>query len=374
MTKPTLLFVVGTRPEAIKCAPVILECKNSTQLNTKLAVTSQHKELQYGVLNLFNIVPDVDFDLMAAKPDLVRLVREVWTKLCEYILANPVNMIAVQGDTTTAFIAALSAAYHKVPIVHIEAGLRTFNRNEPFPEEMNRTLITHIAGLHMAPTRKAKENLLREGIDESTIRVVGNSGIDALHYVINNINPEKETTILSEIKPDQKIILVTCHRRENWGKNIEQICEALKRIAEKHDELAIVFPVHPNPIVKDSVHSKLDGVPNILLKAPVEYDEMAVWMKHAHLVLTDSGGIQEEAPTLGKPVLVLRNHTERDELLSANSGILAGTETEKIVKLTHQFLTDESFYQQYAAPATVFGDGKAAQRIRQYIEEYLKVH
>jgi UDP-N-acetylglucosamine 2-epimerase (non-hydrolysing) len=363
MKKPTLLFVIGTRPEAIKTAPVIHACQASGDFRVQVLTTSQHRELQDAVLDFFDIQPDHDLNLMRENSNLTRLVAESWRGVSDYIESSPPDLLLVQGDTTTAFIAALASIYQRIPVAHIEAGLRTYDAENPFPEEINRRLITHIAALHFAPTLIAKENVLRENIDPATIYVVGNPGIDALQFALHRITPDQRRQILDRHALQENLILVTSHRRENWGDNLRNICQALQMIAAQCQDISILFLVHPNPEVSRCVHEELADHSNIHLLKAVPYLEMAVLMEKAALILTDSGGIQEEAPFLGKPVLILREKTERPEVLQHQAAILVGTDPDRIRAAVCSLLSDSDSYRRYAIPRSIFGDGQSAARI-----------
>jgi UDP-N-acetylglucosamine 2-epimerase (non-hydrolysing) len=361
MGQPTLLFIVGTRPEAIKCAPVILACQHDPDFKTNVLTTSQHRELQDDVLQFFGIAPNHDLDLMQKQSDLAAIIQNAFGGVTRYLQTNPVDCVLVQGDTTTAFIAALAAQYQQVPVAHIEAGLRTYDKRMPFPEELNRRLITHSADWHFAPTPDAKQNLLKEGVDKNSIFVVGNPGIDSLQHVLRS----EQTKVNTDLPASEQTILVTAHRRENWGQNIDAICQALKTVVHENSGLHIIFLVHPNPAVAGPVREHLGSIPGITLRSAANYREMAHFLQSAKVVLTDSGGIQEEAPVLGKPVLVMREKTERPEGVKSQSSFLVGADPDKIVSLTNRFLQDADFYAQHAHPVSPYGDGKASMRIRQ---------
>ena len=370
MEKPTVLFVLGTRPEAIKCAPVIRACLEDTALRVRVLTTSQHRELQDNVLEFFGIHPDHDLALMGEKSDLNRLVGEGWAGLAAYFQTEPPNLTLTQGDTTTAFLAALAAQYHRIPVGHIEAGLRTFDKSNPFPEEINRRLIAPLADLHFAPTTQAKENLLKENIDAGKIFVVGNPGIDALLYAVNHLSAADRRNIRCRFSLGERYILVTSHRRENWGENLQNLCRALREIVARYSDIMILFLVHPNPEVSQTVHKALSGIERIVLQPAVPYLEMAALLSGSLLALTDSGGIQEEAPALGKPVLVLREKTERPEGVEAHSSLLVGTDPERILSAVNQLLSDAEYYRRYSRIRSPYGDGRAAQRIHQGIRWY----
>ncbi len=363
MNKSTLLFVLGTRPEAVKTSPVICQCKETAAFNVRVLTTSQHRELQDTVLDFFGIVPDHDLNLMQRQSDLIRFVEKAWRGISDYLRFSPPDLLLVQGDTTTAFIAALASTYQQIPVAHIEAGLRTYDDQNPFPEEINRRLITHTAQLHFAPTQTSKDNLLRENVSSERIFVVGNPGIDALHSTLQRITPEFRKNMMNRYAILPKNILVTSHRRENWGQNLHSICEALRTLSKMFPDISILFLVHPNPEVRQCVHRELSGIDRVILLDAVSYPEMAVFMHSSFLVLTDSGGIQEEAPTLGKPVLVLREKTERPEGIDRRSSILVGTNSEKIIETVSELIHDRALYHQYSQCRSPYGDGQAAKRI-----------
>ncbi|MBZ0258339.1 UDP-N-acetylglucosamine 2-epimerase (non-hydrolyzing), partial [bacterium] len=332
MTKPLATFVLGTRPEAIKCAPVILEARKDAEIDVEVAVTSQHRQLQDEVLNAFGITPDFDLDLMKERPDLTQLVANAWLGLSNRFAERKPGLVLVQGDTTTAMIAGLAAFYQKIPVAHIEAGLRTYNKFMPFPEECNRRMISAFADLNFAPTQQAKENLLNERVDPESIYVVGNPGIDSLLQITQRCSEEQKQKWLKAVNPDKTLVLVTCHRRENWGENLENICKALQNIVAQRPEVEILFAVHPNPIVRDTAQQLLSATPGVTLRDAIPYPEMASLMNAAKLILTDSGGIQEEAPVLGKPVLVMRETTERPEGVDGLVAELVGADPNRIVE------------------------------------------
>lgn len=361
MTSVRVSVVLGTRPEAIKCAPVILECRKSERLDVEVIATSQHRQLQDEVLAFFGIQPDVDLDLMDKRSNLTRLVARAWEGLSDHFQQQRPTIVLVQGDTTTAMIAALAAQYQQIPVAHIEAGLRTYDKTQPFPEEINRRVIGSMADLNFAPTRQAVRNLKNEGIPDEEIVLVGNPGIDALLLARKEIQ-------VPQRPEEEKRILVTCHRRENWGTPLSQICTALQRIAEAKSSVRIQFLVHPNPEVSTVVQEQLGGIGAIEVRHAVPYPEMVASMVAADLILTDSGGIQEEAPMLGKPVLVLRETTERSEAIDAESAILVGTEPDAIVRQVDRLLSLPEEYARFAQSRSPFGDGNASQRIRMSLE------
>ncbi len=378
--KKKILAVFGTRPEAIKLSPVInLLKKHNSRFETCVCVTAQHREMLDQVLKIFKIVPDYDLNIMREGQDLFDITSNALIRLRDVFENERPDMVLVQGDTTTAFVGGLAAYYLKISIGHVEAGLRTYNKYSPFPEEKNRHLLSTLVDYHFAPTEWAKSNLLKEGIPEEKIRVVGNTVIDALFSVIRNqILQSKRNNFEDYFKarwnltlPSEgdglKIVLVTGHRRENFGVGFENICYALKEIAEKRPDVIIVYPVHLNPNVQQPVKTILDGQPNIYLIDPLEYEPFVFLMNKSYLVLTDSGGVQEEAPSLGKPVLVMRNTTERPEGIKEGIVKLVGTSKEMIVSETMELLNNTLLYAMMSKATNLYGDGKAAAKIVRWI-------
>ncbi|KTC81440.1 non-hydrolyzing UDP-N-acetylglucosamine 2-epimerase [Legionella brunensis] len=368
------LTVFGTRPEAIKLAPVIRELKAHSQVNNKICVTGQHQQMLQPVLDLFNIKPDFNLNVMSKNQGLTTLTTKILTGLEELFNNFKPHLVLVHGDTTTTFAASLSAYYHQIPVAHIEAGLRTGNINSPWPEEANRKLAGALAAIHFAPTELARDNLLREGVLPEKIYVTGNTVIDALFEMTRKIDAELEFDIqLAKSFPfltaNRKVILVTGHRRENFGVGFEQICHAIKQIAISFPEVDIVYPVHLNPNVQQPVNSMLGGIPNIYLIEPVNYLPFIYLMKRSYLILTDSGGIQEEAPSLGKPVLVMRDTTERLEAIIAGTVKLVGSNIENIVNGVKELLTDEQVYLGMSEANNPYGDGLASSRIMRIISQ-----
>ncbi|MFZ5808489.1 MAG: non-hydrolyzing UDP-N-acetylglucosamine 2-epimerase [Chloroflexota bacterium] len=367
-----VLSVFGTRPEAVKMAPVLMELARHPQIESLVCVTAQHREMLDQVLNLFNIQPHVDLDLMQPNQTLSELTAAILTHVDPVLQQIKPDWVLVQGDTTTVMTAALAAYYHRIRVGHVEAGLRSGDKWQPFPEEINRKVAGAVTDLHFAPTDWAKENLLRENVPPERIFVTGNTVIDALQYVAG-LPPNEEVLDLyhriglspDEKQPDQRrLILVTAHRRENFGAPLEHICRALRHLAEVYgDAVRIVYPVHLNPNVQGTVYPLLGDLPNVVLLPPLDYLPFVHLMKRAALILTDSGGMQEEAPGLGVPVLVLRNVTERPEGVRAGTVRLVGTETGRVVAEARRLLDDPQAYQAMAQAANPYGDGKAAQRI-----------
>ncbi len=365
-TRKRILTVFGTRPEAIKLAPVVraLRAENGT-VEVRVCVTAQHREMLDQVLSLFGIVPDWDLDLMAPGQNLTDLTSRVLCGLPEVFGGWRPDVVLVQGDTTTAFAGALAAFYARCEVGHVEAGLRTGNRYSPWPEEMNRHLVGALATYHFAPTARARENLLTEGVAADRIRVTGNTVIDALLRVVETARGSAAGELgerFAFLDPERRLIVVTGHRRENFGPGFEGICRALRRLAERSDA-EIVYPVHLNPNVQKPVHAILDGIPNVHLVKPLDYLPFVGLLDRAYLILTDSGGIQEEAPSLGKPVLVMRDTTERPEAVEAGTVRLVGTDEEQIVREAERLLDDKAHYRAMARALNPYGDGKAAPRI-----------
>jgi UDP-N-acetylglucosamine 2-epimerase (non-hydrolysing) len=363
-----VLFVFGTRPEAIKLAPVIKELSGRANFGCKICVTGQHREMLAQVLDLFDLQPDWNLDLMRSNQDLAYLTGAALSGVGEVLDACRPDRVFVQGDTTTTFAAALAGFYHRIPVAHVEAGLRTDNIYSPWPEEVNRRLVSHIADLHFAPTPRARENLLREGIGCDRIIVTGNTGIDALLWVSTLLDRRSELRSRFEARlpahfEGRHLILMTGHRRESFDGGIARICGAIARIAERSD-VAVVFPVHRNPNVRRPV-AMLHGHPNVLLTDPVDYAELVFLLKRCRLVVTDSGGIQEEAPSFGKPVLVTRDTTERPEAMELGLARLVGTDEERLYFEISALLDDAEAYTRMSHVANPYGDGRASIRIAQ---------
>jgi UDP-N-acetylglucosamine 2-epimerase (non-hydrolysing) len=365
-----LLLVVGTRPEAIKLCPVFLELQRRSEFAVQLCATAQHRELLDQVLDVFGVAPDWDLDLMRPGQTLAETTARVITGLEAVLQDARPDMVLVQGDTTTTLCGALAAFYHRIPVGHVEAGLRTWDPQQPFPEEMNRVLTSRLATLHFAATRWAAENLLREGVPEARIAVTGNPGIDAVLWVRDRLEqgllPSRPWP---QLDGSRKLILVTAHRRESFGEGFRRICAALAELAAR-DDVEIVYPVHPNPNVQVPVRQLLAGIPNIHLIEPLEYVPFVDLMRRAWLVLTDSGGIQEEGPSLGKPILVLREKTERPEGVEAGSVKLVGTQTRRIVEEAVRLLEDRQEYERMARVHNPYGDGHASRRIADAIHSF----
>ncbi len=362
-----ILILFGTRPEAIKLAPVIKELeKEKRKFKVEVCITGQHRHILDQVLETFRIKPDFDLQIMRKDQNLFDINVRILQGLENLLEKRKPDLIIVQGDTTTAFVSALAAYYTKRKIGHVEAGLRTADKFAPFPEEMNRRLISHLADFHFAPTTQARNNLLKEGVVFKNILVTGNTVIDAL-YLALRMNPKIELPILRKINPKHKIILVTAHRRESFGKPFQNICQALKAIAQRNHNVEIIYPVHPNPNIRIPAHQILEKIERIHLIAPLDYLPFIHLMKKSYLILTDSGGIQEEGPALGKPVLVLREKTERPEAIQAGTARLVGINKKKIISETERLLNSNYEYQKMAKKKNPFGDGKASQRIKKFL-------
>ncbi|OFS63513.1 MULTISPECIES: non-hydrolyzing UDP-N-acetylglucosamine 2-epimerase [Nosocomiicoccus] len=363
--KKRIMVVFGTRPEAIKMAPLVNALKESKHLEPVVVVTAQHREMLDQVLNAFNITPDYDLNVMRAEQTLSHITSQVLKEMESIIQKETPNMVLVHGDTTTTFSAALAAFYQKVSIGHVEAGLRTYNKFAPYPEELNRQLTTRLADLHFAPTLRAKDNLLKEQVDESTIFVTGNTVIDALN---TTVDPNYNSKLLSQYK-DKRVILLTAHRRENLGEPMIQIFKAMKHIADTHRDVVIVYPVHKNPKIRELAQRYLTH-DRIELIEPLDVMDFHNFAAASEIILTDSGGIQEEAPSLNKPVLVLRDVTERPE--GVESGVLkiVGTDFEKIVTETNRLLNNREIYNEMTQLKNPYGDGQASHRIVDIISHY----
>ncbi len=368
------LFVLGTRPEAIKLAPLINIFKNSENFITEVCSTGQHKEMTEEVLKFFGISPNYDLKLMTKGQTLFDITVKALTGVGKIIDKTKPDIIFVQGDTTSVFAASLASFYKNIKVAHVEAGLRTGNKQFPFPEEINRILTGHIADFHFAPTETAKTNLNNEGITDN-VYITGNTVIDALFLALKIIGKEKEETFRKKfnfLNFNKKIILVTAHRRENFGKPFKNICDAISEISNR-DDVEIIYPVHPNPNIKDNAEKLLGNKKNIKLVSPLPYPELVWLMNKSYLVLTDSGGIQEEAPSLGKPVLVLRNETERTEGIDAGTVKLVGTDKNEIIKETFKLLNNKVYYSEMQQKINPYGDGTTSQQILEILQKNLSL-
>lgn len=367
------LIIFGTRPEAIKMAPLVKEfLKDKVNFITKVCITAQHREMLDQVLSFFEIVPDYDLDLMRPNQNLYTLTADILTTLKPVLEEFQPDFVYVHGDTTTTLAASLAAFYSGAKICHVEAGLRTFNKLSPFPEEINRSVTGRISDFHFSPTETSKLNLLNENISKENILVTGNTVIDALKFSIDKVKSidffDKDIDFLKNIVDgDKKLILVTGHRRENHGQGFIDICAALKQIATENPEIQIVYPVHLNPKVQKPIYELLSGISNIDLIEPLSYPAFVWLIAQSHIIITDSGGVQEEAPSLGKPVLVMRDTTERPEAVEAGTVLLVGTDTKKIVWHTNNLLNDSEAYTKMSMLHNPYGDGTACKKIVEFI-------
>lgn len=368
-----ILTVFGTRPEAIKMAPLVLELSKDPEVESRVCVTAQHREMLDSVLEIFSIVPDYDLDIMSPNQDLFSITQKILAGLKKVYQDFKPDYVLVHGDTTTTLSASLAAFYQQIPVGHVEAGLRTGDMNSPWPEEGNRKLTGALSTLHFAPTEFAKNNLLKENINKASIKITGNTVIDALILTKNKIKADQslsnsEARKHCYLRDKAKLILITGHRRENFGQGFENICKAINQLAKQFPEIDFVYPVHLNPNVQEPVNRLLANLKNVYLIAPQDYLPFIYLLNKAYIILTDSGGIQEEAPSLGKPVLVMRDTTERPEAVEAGTVKLVGTNTQTIVENTVSLLTNKSEYEKMSTAHNPYGDGKASQRIIQFLK------
>jgi UDP-N-acetylglucosamine 2-epimerase (non-hydrolysing) len=373
VSKKKVITIFGTRPEAIKMAPLVKELEKREGIISKVCVTAQHREMLDQVLDYFEVKPDFDLNIMKSKQTLTGITNRVLEGLEEIFAEEKPDMILVHGDTTTTFSGALAAFYQQIKVGHVEAGLRTYNKYFPFPEEMNRKLTGSLTDLHFSPTKNSKENLLKEGVNEKDIFVTGNTVIDAMAHTVkeNYIFANKE---LNKIDfENKKVIMITAHRRENWGEGIDNICEALKRIVDENEDVELIYLVHLNPVVKDVVFKELGNKNRVHLLEPLDTNETHNLMNKSFMVMTDSGGLQEEAPHLGKPVLVLRDVTERPEAVEYGTVKLVGTNVNKIIEEANKLIRDNEAYLKMSKAANPYGDGLASKRIADIIENYFGV-
>ncbi len=371
MNKKNILVVFGTRPEVIKLAPVILELRKSPEkYNVIVCNTEQQKELSNQTLSYFNLKADINLDCMKPNQTLAEVQARILTSLSKVFDENKIDATVVQGDTMTVLCGALTSYYNRVPVFHVEAGLRSYDIFEPFPEEVMRQMTSRVADLHFCPTEKNQKALLKEDIDKNKLHVVGNTVIDAL-FCLSEETMQNANKFYEEkgIKIDNNTVLVTAHRRENHGERIDRIIEAIKTLAEKHTSHNFIIPVHPNPNVKEKIYKHLDNIKNIHLLAPLDYPNLVYLMKNAKLILTDSGGIQEEAPSFGCPTLVMRYETERQEGIEAGVSTLVGAEYDKIVKLSDEILSKDKAETRLSVQ-NPYGDGKSSQKIEKLISEF----
>lgn len=360
-----VMCVVGTRPEAIKMAPVILGLQNQPWVKVRVLATAQHRQMLDQVLEFFGIESDIDLDIMRPNQALTTLTARLLLELDKVLLAEKPDAVLVQGDTTTVMTVALACFYHGIPVGHVEAGLRTWDIQNPFPEEANRVIAGKLAKWHWAPTEGSRQNLLKDGVNDQSITVTGNTVIDALLMTAS-----RDLELSVDLDPSKRLVLVTSHRRENFGEPFRNICRALQTLAKNNPEVQFLYPVHPNPNVKDVAYEFLTGMPNFILCEPLDYAPFIAAMKRAYLILTDSGGVQEEAPALGKPVLVLRDETERPEAVDQGVVKLVGPNYERIVTEAQRLLDDPDAYKAMARGVSPYGDGKAAERIVQTLREH----
>ena len=369
----SIMVIIGTRPEAIKMAPLVLKLKEEENIKTIVCSTGQHREILEQVLSFFGITPDINLDIMKENQDLFSITSSIMNSLKKSFEEFNPDLILVHGDTTTAFSASLAAFYAGIKIGHVEAGLRTWNLKSPFPEEFNRQSIGKIANYHFSPTIKSEENLKVEGIAANNILTTGNTVIDALKLAVaklENYQSGPLNLLKTLIKKDHRIVLVTAHRRENHGIGIQNICKALKVIATNFNkDVTIVIPVHPNPKVKEVIVGELSELSNILLVEPLGYPEFIWLMNVSHIILTDSGGVQEEAPSLGKPVLVMREETERPEAVECGTVKLVGTNSDIIEKEVSKLLTNQEHYSSFSNKMNPYGDGKSSERIVEFLQQ-----
>lgn len=370
MKQLKVLTVFGTRPEAIKLAPVIKELQRyPDEFASSVCVTAQHREMLDQVLQIFEIHPDYDLNVMLPNQTLTQLTANILTRLDQVMLAERPDWVLVQGDTTTVMAASLVAYYHRAKVGHIEAGLRTDDKWQPYPEEINRRVSDVLADLYFAPTERNQQNLLREGVSDQVVIVTGNTVIDALLMITRRVREQPLPPQIGYVN-GKRLILVTAHRRESFGEPLANICRALAEIARRHADVHIVYPVHMNPNVAGPVHELLAGIDNVSLIEPLDYETFVNLIGRSYLILTDSGGLQEEAPSLNKPLLVLRDVTERPEAVTAGATKLVGTDSETIVRETLRLLEEPELYQQMAAAVNPYGDGQASRRIVEALRNY----
>ena len=358
-----VMLVFGTRPEAIKMAPLVKELEKNSEIDVKVCVTAQHREMLDQVLEIFKITPDYDLDIMTKGQTLAGITTKALEGLSDVMSKEKPDLVLVHGDTTTTFVASLAAFYNKIKIGHVEAGLRTYDKYSPYPEEMNRKLTTALADIFFAPTENNKNNLLKEGIPEEKIFVTGNTAVDAMRYTVSKEYKFEDEDLKKVDFENKKVILVTAHRRENLGEPLENICKAIKEIVQNNEEVEVVYPVHLNPVVQDTAKSILGNMDRVHLIKPLDAMIFQNVMDRAYMVMTDSGGVQEEAPSVGKPVLVLRTETERPEAIKTGTLKLAGTDKNNIVKLANELLEDKDEYARMSTAKNPYGDGLASQRI-----------
>lgn len=368
MKKIKVMLVFGTRPEAIKMAPLALELKKHDEFETLVCVTAQHREMLDQVMDIFALKADYDLDIMKERQTLIGITCRVLEGLDEVFKKEKPDIVLVHGDTSTSFVAALAAFYNQISVGHVEAGLRTYDKYSPFPEEMNRCLTGRITDIHFSPTVRNRDNLLKEAISSDKIYVTGNTVIDALKTTVKDDYVFEDKTLRNVDFKNKRVITVTAHRRENLGKPLENICNAIKNIVLSNDDVEVVYPVHMNPAVRETVYAIMGDVPGIHLIEPLSVNELHNAMARSYMIMTDSGGIQEEAPALAKPVLVLRRETERPEAVDAGTVKIAGTDRDDIESMTQELLSSEAAYNKMARAANPYGDGEASARIAEAIK------
>ena len=376
MNKVKVMTIFGTRPEAIKMAPLVKELEKDENIESIVCVTAQHRQMLDQVLRIFKIIPQYDLNIMQEKQTLAHITSRVLQGLIDIINDAKPDIVLVHGDTSTTFVTALAGAlagfYTKTKVGHVEAGLRTYDKYSPFPEEMNRKLTGNLADIHFCPTENNKKNLLKESILEHSIYITGNTVIDALKTTVTSAYEFKNETLKS-LDFNKKVVVVTAHRRENLGEPLKNICNAIKEIANAHKDVEVVYPVHLNPLVSETAKSILGNIENVHLIEPLDVQELHNLMDRSYMIMTDSGGLQEEAPALGKPVLVLRKETERPEAVAAGTVRMAGIEKENIIKLANELLDNKEEYEKMNKAVNPYGDGKASARIVQAIKDYFGV-
>lgn len=370
--KIKVMSVFGTRPEATKMCPLVLELKRRESIESKVCLTGQHREMLDSVMDIFSLRADYDLNIMKKNQDLYSISSDILSGMKDVLNEAKPDLVLVHGDTSTSFVAALSAFYAKIPVGHVEAGLRTYDRYSPFPEEMNRTLTGDIATMHFSPTSHSRDNLIREGISEN-IYITGNTGLDAIRYTAKEDYTFKDHTLNSLDFSSKRFIVLTAHRRENLGAGIENICRAVKRLVGKFDDIEVVYPVHLNPAVRNTVFNILGNCERIHLIDPVDVTDMHNLMKRCYLCLTDSGGLQEEAPVFDLPVLVLRSETERPEAAEAGTVKVVGTDEDMIFSEASVLLTDKAVYDKMASAENPYGDGHASEKIADAIEQFFGI-
>jgi UDP-N-acetylglucosamine 2-epimerase (non-hydrolysing) len=366
------MVVFGTRPEAIKLAPIVQAMNASERFDAAVVTTAQHREMLDQVTSLFGITADADLNIMRRKQTLSEITARALRPLDQLLAEKQPELLVVQGDTTTTFVGALAAHYNQVPVVHVEAGLRTFDRYSPFPEEMNRRLTTELASLHLAPTSSSRDNLLRQGTDPQTIVVTGNTVIDALLWAVGKRADYGEPLLAGIDEDPRRVLLVTAHRRESWGAPFAEVGRAIARLARDERDLLVVLPAHRNPAVRNALLPAVSGLENVLVTDPLSYGSFARLIGRAFIVLTDSGGVQEEAPSLGKPVLVMRESTERPEAVRAGTARLVGTDEGSIVSEVSELLHSPDAYARMANAINPYGDGRATERSLAAMAHYLR--